>query len=714
MSAVYGFSLEVALVSDRSPHDPVSQLADRRWPDPASRFRPPPLPLMPLPAQVKPGTGEFLINNGFGIALEGYQEPRLERAKQRFLNILSRETGIPLWREAALNKPQFFIKTTGPSAPVQQVEEDESYHLQITASEVHLEAANPLGVLHGLQTFLQLVRITPQGFAVPAMTIDDQPRFPWRGLMLDVSRHFQPLDVVYRTLDGMEAVKLNVFHWHLSDDQGFRVESKKFPLLQEKGSDGLFYTQDEVRAVIEYARDRGIRVVPEFDMPGHTTAWFVGYPDIASGPGPYQIERKWGIFDPAMDPTRDSTYKFLDTFIGEMTSLFPDAYFHVGGDECNGKAWDANPRIQEFMKAHGLKDNKALQAYFSAQVQKIVTRHKKIMMGWDEVLQPGTPKDVVIQSWNGPQFVGEAVKGGNRALLSAGYYIDLNQSAAEHYAADPEGEGPSTLSSEERKRILGGEATMWSEYTTPENIDSRIWPRTAAIAERLWSPRDTRDVASMYARLAIISQQLNHYGLEHNSSYPAMLSRMTGEPDPLPLRVLGDVVQPPRNYAREELRRLRCLHSAEPVGRCHSSGERHRAPVSRYRQPHRRRKGLSRGLGTGAGMAGAVARQRYPAAAAAGEVRAYQELEPVSTSLHQVAQAGLDAIGYLREHKSAPADWKLVSLTCSKPRRKPQAGRAVEHDCTGSYQAGAGNDRLVVSFPVGRFQKRFRNYCGLI
>ena len=186
--------------------------------------------------------------------------------------------------------------------------------------EVHLEAANPLGVLHGLQTFLQLVRITPRGFAVPAMTIDDQPRFPWRGLMLDVGRHFMPLDVVYRTLDGMEAVKLNVFHWHLSEDQGFRVESKQFPLLQEKGSDGLFYTQEEIRDVIAYARDRGIRVVPEFDMPGHTTAWFVGYPDLASGPGPYQIERKWGVFDPAMDPTRDSTYTFLDTFIGEMTA----------------------------------------------------------------------------------------------------------------------------------------------------------------------------------------------------------------------------------------------------------------------------------------------------------------------------------------------------------------------------------------------------------
>jgi hexosaminidase len=505
------------------------------------------------------------------------------------------------------------------------------------------------------------------------MTIDDQPRFPWRGLMLDVSRHFQPLDVVYRTLDGMEAVKLNVFHWHLSDDQGFRVESKKFPLLQEKGSDGLFYTQDEVRAVIEYARDRGIRVVPEFDMPGHTTAWFVGYPDIASGPGPYQIERKWGIFDPAMDPTRDSTYKFLDTFIGEMTSLFPDAYFHVGGDECNGKSWDANPRIQQFMKGHGLKDDKALQAYFSAQVQKIVARHKKIMVGWDEVLQPGTPKDVVIQSWNGPQFVGEAVKGGNRALLSAGYYIDLNQSAAEHYAADPEGEGPSTLTSEEKKRILGGEATMWSEYTTPENIDSRIWPRTAAIAERLWSPRDTRDVASMYARLAIISQQLNNYGLKHNSSYPAMLSRMTGEPDPLPLRVFGDVMQPPRLYAREE---LRSYDAFTPLNRLVDAIPPESDTARQFLDMVNR---IVAGRATQEDWEQAQEwlvlwrdndTQLQPLLARS---ELTQELAPLSTSLHEVSQTGLDAIGYLREHKSAPADWRTRQLTFLKTAEKPQA-----------------------------------------
>ena len=632
-----------------------------------------PLPLMPVPAQVKHGDGEFLITNGFGITLQGFQEPRLEKAKQRFLNVLSKQTGIPLWREAVLNQPSFFVNTKGPSAAVQQVDEDESYHLQITATEVHLEAANPLGVLHGLQTFLQLVRITPQGFVVPAMTIDDQPRFPWRGLMVDVSRHFQPLDVVYRTLDGMEAVKMNVFHWHLSDNQGFRVESKVSPLLQEKGSDGLFYTQEQVRDVIAYARDRGIRVMPEFEMPGHATAWFVGYPDLASGSGPYQIERKWGVFDPAMDPTRDSTYTFLDALIGEMAALFPDAYFHVGGDENDGKEWDRNPRIQQFMKDHRIKDNAGLQAYFSTKVQKIVAGHGKIMVGWDEVLQPDTPKDVVIQSWRGPQFVGEAVKGGNRALLSAGYYIDLNHSAAEHYAADPEGDGPTTLSDEDRKMILGGEATMWSEFVTPENIDSRIWPRTAAIAERLWSPRNTRDVASMYARMALISQKLNYYGLQHNSSYPTMLSRMTGEADPLPLRVLGDVVQPPRNYERGQLREYDAFsplnHLIDAVPPESDTARQFMDMVDRI-------------------VAGKASREDWEQAQEwlvlwrdndsqlqplLPKSELTKELAPVSTNLHHVSQAGLDAIGYLREHHHAPLAWKTHEVAFLKQSEKPQA-----------------------------------------
>lgn len=512
------------------------------------------LSIMPVPATAIAGTGNLLVDHGLQIVFEGYTEPRLERARTRFLDTLSRETGILQIPARPSTAGKFVIKTAGPSAPVQQLGEDESYHLEVSATGVLLTAANPLGILHGLQTFLQLVHSTPAGYAVAAVTIDDKPRFPWRGLMIDSGRHFMPLDAIRENLDGMEAVKMNVFHWHLSEDQGFRIESKTFPLLQDKGSDGLYYTQDQVRGILEYARDRGIRVVPEFDMPGHATSWFVGYPNLASGTGPYQIERHWGIFDPAMDPTRESTYQFLDRFIGEMTALFPDAYFHIGGDECNGKEWDENPRIKQYMQTHHIQDDAGLQAYFTGRVQQLVTKHHKITVGWDEVLQSDTPHDVVIQSWRGQRSLAEAARRGYRGILSAGYYIDLNQSAADHYAVDPLVNGTATLSPAQEANILGGEATMWTEFVTPENVNSRIWPRTAAIAERLWSPQGVRDPSSMYQRLNTLSQKLAYYGLPFQSVSEQMLRRLGGYSDPTPLKVLASVVQPPRDYARENLK----------------------------------------------------------------------------------------------------------------------------------------------------------------
>jgi hexosaminidase len=245
---------------------------------------------------------------------------------------------------------------------------------------------------------------------LPAVTIRDQPRFRWRGLLIDVARHYQPIEVLKRNLDAMAAVKLNVFHWHLTENQGFRIESRKFPKLHQMGSDGLYYTQEQAREIVAYAAERGIRVVPEFDMPGHSTAWLVGYPELASLPGPYEIERRAGIFDPTLDPTREEVYKFLDSFMGEMAALFPDAYLHIGGDENEGKQWDRNPQIQAFMKEKGLKDNHALQAYFNQRLLKILQKHKKKMIGWDEILQPDLPRDVVIQSWRGPTALAEAAR----------------------------------------------------------------------------------------------------------------------------------------------------------------------------------------------------------------------------------------------------------------------------------------------------------------
>jgi hexosaminidase len=500
---------------------------------------------MPMPASVQTGAGQLPITRSFSVAVTGTHDASLDAALQRFAAQLSQQTGIP-FRPKPDAPPTLTVHADHGREAVQQLGEDESYELTVTDSSAQITAPTPLGVLRGLQTFLQLVQITSTGFAVPAVTIKDQPRFPWRGMLIDVSRHFIPLDVLKRNVDGMAAVKMNVLHWHLSDDQGFRVESKVFPKLTGMGSDGLFYTQAEIREFIAYAHDRGIRIVPEFDMPGHSRSWVVGYPDLASGPGPFTLESG----DPIMDPTRESTYKFLEKFIAEMSKLFPDAYFHIGGDEVDGKQWNANPKIQEFIHTHGMKNNQDLQAYFNQRLEKIVSRNHKIMVGWDEILHPDLPKNIVVQSWRGQQSLAVAAQQGYRGLLSYGYYLDLMWPAARHYAVDPMSGAAATLTPEQKQLILGGESCQWAEWVTPENIDSHIWPRNAVIAERLWSPENVVDVASMYTRLRAVSLELESLGLAHISARDRMLQRMAGTADVAPLRVLADVVEPVKDYDR--------------------------------------------------------------------------------------------------------------------------------------------------------------------
>ena len=516
----------------------------------------PPLNIMPAPASVQITAGNLRVDSSFRAAISGRTDARLISGSERFLRQLAKQTALPISLKLG-STPQatLVIQAERDSKPVQELGEDETYTLEITESGAKLSAPTTLGALHGLQTFLQLVAVGPEGFQAAALRIDDKPRFPWRGLMIDTGRHFIPLEVLRRNIDGMEAVKMNVFHWHLSENQGFRAESRKFPKLHGAGSEGMYYSQEEIKGLIAYAHERGIRVVPEFDMPGHSTAWFVGHPELASGHGPYEIEKHWGVFDPAMDPTNEKTYKFLDQFIDEMAKIFPDHFFHVGGDEVNGKEWDANPMIQEFIRAHGLKGNAGLQLYFNKRLQAIVTRHGKSMIGWDEVLDPTLPKDIMIQSWRGPESLSAAAKQGYRGILSNGYYLDLGWTAARHYAMDPLSGAAANLSPEEKQRILGGESCMWTEYSNSENIDSRIWPRNAAIAERLWSPEEVRDPASMYARLDKITAQLEWLGLTHRSYYGKMLRRIAGDASDeeySALKSLADIAEPVKDYGRDE------------------------------------------------------------------------------------------------------------------------------------------------------------------
>jgi hexosaminidase len=306
-----------------------------------------------------------------------------------------------------------------------------------------------------------------------------------------------------------------------------------------------------VQDIIAYADSRGIRVVPEFDMPGHATAWFVAYPELASAKGPFKIERRYGVMDPVMDPTREGTYDFLDAFWREMTALFPDEYMHIGGDENNGKMWNANPDIQGFMKKNQIADNHALQAFFNKRLLAILTRYRKKLVGWDEILHPDMPNNIVIQSWRGTQALVESARKGYMGILSNGYYIDLCQSTAFHYLNDPIPDG-SPLNDVEKKRILGGEATMWSEIATDETVDSRIWPRTAAIAERLWSPASVRDVESMLQRLEPVSLQLEEVGLTHIRNYEMMLRRLVRSANVASLKTLVDVLEPVKEYHRHD------------------------------------------------------------------------------------------------------------------------------------------------------------------
>ncbi|MBS1872621.1 MAG: family 20 glycosylhydrolase [Acidobacteria bacterium] len=621
--------------------------------------------LMPLPAQYEARAGRLVIDGAFRVKVSGYTEPRLTRAAARTVDRLFKQTGIPTPQAAAAGPATLLIECKGPSKPIQTLGEDESYTLEVDPTQARLSAANPLGVLRGLETFLQLVDQDGNGLGVPAVSIHDQPRFPWRGVSFDVSRHWIPLDIVKRTLDAMGAVKMNVYHWHLSDDQGFRVESKRYPKLTSLGSDGHFYTQAQVREVIAYAHELGIRVVPEFDVPGHTTAWLAAYPELGTVPGPYEIERKWGIFDPVLDPSKEIVYQFLDNLFGEMTRLFDDAYFHIGGDEVEGKQWQASARVQAFMKKEGLKDNHELQRYFSRRVQAIVQKHGKRTEGWDEILDPHLPKDIVIQSWRGQKSLGVAVQQGYSGLLSAGYYLDLMQTAEFHYLTDPINEDTRTLTAEQQSRILGGEATMWVEMVSTQNVEARVWPRAAVVAERLWSPQSVRDVRSMYARLETMSRRLELLGLPHRQTYRLMVERLAGGEPVGPVKALADIVEPVKIYARSDSGKYTQF---TPLNRLVDTAlpESDAARNFRYAVADKDWKTVRSTL------------EHWRAAAAAVRPTLEKnglllEARPIADHWARTAEIGLEAVEFAASGRTAPSGWAGPRLAALDEAAKPVA-----------------------------------------
>lgn len=518
--------------------------------------------LMPYPEEISSSGSDFVIGENFSVYVHGdaAAASRVYGAALRFIRYTTDKTGtfvqegFPNAEGISPDTASLNIYFDEKAALVLGI--DESYSLTVDQNKMVIRAKTDVGAMHGLSSLLQLIKVKDGRYVFSGAEIKDQPRFMWRGLMMDVGRHFMPVHVVKRNIDAMALVKLNVFHWHLSDDQGFRVETKTLPELYEKASDGQYYTQSEIRDIVRYADDRGIRVVPEFDVPGHGTAFLTAYPELGSKKGmSYSLERNAGIFDPTLDPTNDETYEMLDTLFKEVTPLFPDVYFHIGGDENEGKHWDENPEIQQFMKENGLKDNHELQTYFNIKLEKILAQYGKTLMGWEEIMTEHMPKSALIHSWRGVnegmepgESLVKAVQNGYQTILSNGYYIDLLLSVEDHYLVDPM---PAVdLTEEESVRILGGEATMWSELVTPLTVDSRIWPRTAAIAERFWSPKQIRDVDSMYKRLERMSHFLELVGIQHVASQYYILRNISNYQDTHALFQLVNISEPFKIYSR--------------------------------------------------------------------------------------------------------------------------------------------------------------------
>ena len=516
------------------------------------------LNLMPWPEKIVKTNNTVLINSNFSINFDGKDtENRVRNASVKFLRRLSNRTGVFLENGFPTTNNKATLSLLFNKVATLSINTDESYSLKFKNDTIQIKAVTDVGVLRGLETLLQLVNNTAENYFFESVTISDSPRFVWRGLMIDAARHFQPIEVLKRNLDAMASVKLNVFHWHLSDDQGFRVESKIYPRLQKIASDGLYYTQEQIKEIVTYASNLGIRVIPEIDVPGHASAILAAYPMLGSKDNyEYKIERFSGVFNPTLNPTKEATYTFLENLFTEIAPLFPDKYFHIGGDENEGKNWDENKEIQTFKEKHNLKNNHDLQTYFNIKLDNILKKLGKKLMGWDEILTPSTPRTAVIHSWRGKHeglkqsTLIEAAKKGYQTVLSTGYYIDRLLSVTAHYNIDPIGNV--ILTKEERKRILGAETTMWSELVTPLTIDSRIWPRTAAIAERYWSQKEISDVDNMLKRLQIISNHLEELGITHLKNKDVILRNICNNQDISAIKSLSDICEPLKVYSRNK------------------------------------------------------------------------------------------------------------------------------------------------------------------
>jgi hexosaminidase len=512
------------------------------------------VPLLPMPASVVAGSGSYALDSHSLPAGGDETDQGVTAAYLRFFQLIQRSGGITITSNFDTAGGIRFVRDRSVSG-------DEAYRIDVTPTDITVRGSGDAGLFYGAETLWQLVA-SAKDDRIPAMRIDDKPSFAWRGVMLDSARHFQPVPYIEQLLDRMATEKLNVFHWHLADDQGWRVPIDHYPRLIEvgacrvpAGAEGRnpktgrpvrycgFYTKAEIRQIVAYAAARHITIVPEIDMPGHATAMVAAYPELGSTTTPPTAPSSdWGVL-PNLLNTEDSTFTFVDHVLDELMALFPGRYIHVGGDEAPKDQWKADPRAQARIKALGLKDENALQGWFTARVGDYLEKHGRRLIGWDDILDGGVPADAPVMSWRGMDGAVQAARAGHDTVLAPMpvLYLDNRQSDA---ADEPPGRGevvdwkrlydfettPASLDPRERQHILGVQANLWTEHVrTLDYANRMLWPRAAIVAELGWSPPSTRDWTGFDRRLLTELARWQHLGWGYDRTPLEPQARIEGE-----------------------------------------------------------------------------------------------------------------------------------------------------------------------------------------
>lgn len=502
------------------------------------------LNIVPLPAKAERFEGTFTLGANTPLLVSGTAE--IPPAVKQFTAWLGKATGATVapqlgdQGEGALR----FVLAENLAAFG-----EEAYDINVSATSIRVLAFTPKGLVRAVQSLRQLF---PVGFekqdgsaklpaALPCCNIVDKPRYSWRGLSMDCCRHFVPKEYLLRLIDLLTLYKFNVFHWHLTEDQGWRLQIDKFPKLTEvaawRGENkyGGFYTKDDVREVLAYAADRGITVIPEIEMPGHSSAAIAAYPNLSCHGNPMPVSEKWGIHKDIYCAGKEDAFRFLEGVIDEVVELFPSKYIHIGGDEAPKDNWKECPHCQARIKAEGLKDENELQTWFIHRMQKYIESKGRHIIGWDEIAEGGIPANAILHHWRYDEHLHTALTTGHQVICSnvAYAYMDFPYYKFEDGTSDPPNKrawmkatttekareyefAPGNVTADEAKLIIGGEATMWLEFTpTLDEVDAQLWPRMCGLAEAFWSPKEKGTEEGFVARMKPQEERLGNIGVKY-------------------------------------------------------------------------------------------------------------------------------------------------------------------------------------------------------